>query len=109
MKKIFPVLLLAAVIGFCVWQFALPALAQTTNSDDSYQRLLDAQLARIKRSEALFDSQEALHHRAEVLLEKQEKFMERQEKDLERFEKILATWEKQQQQYQKYLDALNKK
>jgi hypothetical protein len=109
MKKLFPVVLIALFVGVVLWQFALPAIAQTTNADDSYQRLLDAQLARAKRSEALFASQEAMQRRGLALLERQEKFMERQEKDLERYEKILATWEKQQQQYQKYLDSLNKK
>jgi hypothetical protein len=109
MKKIFPVVLLALFVEVVIWQFALPAIAQTTNADDSYQRLLDAQLARARRSEALFESQEAMQRRGLALLERQEKFMDRQEKDLDRYEKILAAWEKQQQQYQKYLDSLNRK
>ena len=68
------------------------APSPTTAAEQQYQRMLNEQADRFKRTEAL--------------LKAQEDFFERQLKAFTRFEKVLETWERQQQQYQKYLDTL---
>src|SRR4051812_12384684 len=105
---------LLALVG--LW-FAFRASAQTkpqqtsptTRADQEYQRMLDEQADRGKRTEVILKEQEAQHKRVETLLARQEDFFERQLSAFKRFETILDTWETQPKQYQKYLDTLPKK
>jgi len=110
------VALTVLALSACLW-FGIHAIAQDkpgqtappARGNDQYQRMLDEQEARFKRTDALMHAQEETHQRVVALYGKMEELVKRQEEDIKRYEKILETWEKQQQQYQKYLDSLVKK
>src|SRR5437867_3633768 len=110
------VALTVLALSACLW-FAIHATAQDKpgqtappgRGNDQYQRMLDEQEARFKRTDALMQAQEETHKQVVALYSKMEELVKRQEEDIKRYERILETWEKQQQQYQKYLDSLVKK
>ena len=82
--------------------------AGQSTTDAQLQKLVEEQVQKAKRSEALLAKQEEGMKKVEAMQARQEALLKQQEEQMARFGKVLETWEKQQKQYQKYLDSLGK-